>query len=313
MILLLALACALEPAPQPEPPEVVVIVLDSLRADLGGAPRPEWMTGGREYVNAYSAAPYTTASTATLLTGRYPLPGEMGTPDAGTARLQGPSWATTILTDQPVVAGLVGSHVAHWGSPGSSELVAESVQAIRAGTVGAALYDHMHGAHSPYDAVRVGGKLTVTGREYDRQLRAGALAPDMAAWTRLQYRSAAEHALDGAAIVVASARQAGAVVMLTADHGEALGEGDRWGHGRSLDDEQIRVPLYVWGPGVTPGTDPAAVPATCVGQTARLVLGEAVPDACDLRDGTIRGDVVSGMLLADGTWDERIISAQATP
>lgn len=309
LALLLLLACAPELVPAVAPPAVVVVVLDSLRAGFGGAPRPEWLTGGREYVNAYSAAPYTTASTACLLTGRLPLPGEMATPSAGTARLRGGSWATTILTDQPVVAGLIGGDVAHWGSPGSPELVAKSVQAIRAGTVGRALYDHMHGAHSPYDGVRVIGKLTTTGREYDRQLRAGALDADLAAWTRLQYRSAVEHALDGAALVVATARQAGAVVILTADHGEALGETGRWGHGE-LYDEQIRVPLVVWGPGVEPGTDSTPVPATCVGQTARLVLGET-GDLCDLRDGTIRGDVVAGMLRVDGTWDERVILAPA--
>lgn len=60
-------------------------------------------------------------------------------------------------------------------------------------------------------------------------------------------------------------------------------------------------------------SDPTPVPATCVGQTARLVLGEPLTDACDLRDGTIRGDVVAGMLLADGTWDERIIPAEVAP
>ena len=79
------------------------------------------------------------------------------------------------------------------------------------------------------------------------------------------------------------------------------------GDAADLHDPQIRVPLYVWGPGVTPGADPTPIPATCVGQTARLVLGEPLTDACDLRDGTIRGDVVAGMLLADGTWDERVI------
>lgn len=42
-----------------------------------------------------------------------------------------------------------------------------------------------------------------------------------------------------------------ALVLLTSDHGEALGEGGRQGHGLSFDEEQIRVPLAIRG--VEPG------------------------------------------------------------
>ena len=42
-----------------------------------------------------------------------------------------------------------------------------------------------------------------------------------------------------------------ALVVLTSDHGEALGEGGRWGHGHSFDDEQVLVPLAIRG--VEPG------------------------------------------------------------
>ena len=100
-----------------------------------------------------------------------------------------------------------------------------------------------------------------------------------------------------------AAREAGAVVIWTADHGEALGDGGRWWHGQSLDDEQVRVPLLVWGPGVVPGVDEQPVPATCVGQTAQLVTG-AAPDGCDLRTGDVRGVVEVGM-LAGGEWVTR--------
>lgn len=39
------------------------------------------------------------------------------------------------------------------------------------------------------------------------------------------------------------------LVLVTADHGEALGEGNRWLHGISLHEEQVRVPLIVARPG----------------------------------------------------------------
>ncbi len=43
------------------------------------------------------------------------------------------------------------------------------------------------------------------------------------------------------------------VVMITSDHGEALGNHDRAGHGDSLYREVGRVPLIIFGPGVLPG------------------------------------------------------------
>jgi len=45
------------------------------------------------------------------------------------------------------------------------------------------------------------------------------------------------------------------VLVFTSDHGEAFGEnGDVW-HGRDLWDTKLRVPLFVFGPGVVPGDD----------------------------------------------------------
>jgi arylsulfatase A-like enzyme len=40
----------------------------------------------------------------------------------------------------------------------------------------------------------------------------------------------------------------GAVIAVSADHGEALGERGRFGHGRTLDDDQVLVPLVLAGP-----------------------------------------------------------------
>lgn len=45
------------------------------------------------------------------------------------------------------------------------------------------------------------------------------------------------------------------LVLLTSDHGEALGRRGRFGHGYSLDGECVDIPLIVAGPGVVPGTD----------------------------------------------------------
>ncbi|MCG3174903.1 MAG: hypothetical protein GMKNLPBB_03204 [Myxococcota bacterium] len=43
------------------------------------------------------------------------------------------------------------------------------------------------------------------------------------------------------------------LIVFSADHGEAFGEHGYLWHGNQLYDDQIRVPLVVWGPGVKPG------------------------------------------------------------
>jgi arylsulfatase A-like enzyme len=56
--------------------------------------------------------------------------------------------------------------------------------------------------------------------------------------------------LDG----VTSARGAdGTIVVVTSDHGESLGEHDRFGHRNSLDEAATRIPLVIRGPGLPKG------------------------------------------------------------
>lgn len=52
-------------------------------------------------------------------------------------------------------------------------------------------------------------------------------------------------------------RQAGSVIVVTADHGEEFYEHGRWGHGKSLYDEVVNVPLVIAGAGVEAGTSSA--------------------------------------------------------
>lgn len=43
------------------------------------------------------------------------------------------------------------------------------------------------------------------------------------------------------------------IVVVTSDHGESLGEHDRFGHRNSLDEEVTRIPVIVRGPGLAAG------------------------------------------------------------
>jgi arylsulfatase A-like enzyme len=51
------------------------------------------------------------------------------------------------------------------------------------------------------------------------------------------------------------ARAAGALIIHTSDHGEALGEHGAFGHGKHLWGESIDIPLVFWWPGATPRAD----------------------------------------------------------
>jgi arylsulfatase A-like enzyme len=64
-----------------------------------------------------------------------------------------------------------------------------------------------------------------------------------------------------------------AVVVLTSDHGEALGEHGAWGHGLNLYQEALRVPLVISGPGVPSGEIEDPVQLLDLGPTVLALMG----------------------------------------
>jgi arylsulfatase A-like enzyme len=70
------------------------------------------------------------------------------------------------------------------------------------------------------------------------------------------------------------------LVVLTADHGELLGEGGRYGHPPVLDQPLLRVPLVFLGGSVEPGRSGARVGLVDLAPTLLRLAGVGVPDAC---------------------------------
>jgi arylsulfatase A-like enzyme len=64
-----------------------------------------------------------------------------------------------------------------------------------------------------------------------------------------------------------------AIWALSSDHGESLGERGVLFHGSSLFDEQIRVPLLLGGPGVSPGLVERPVGLAALGATLAVLAG----------------------------------------
>jgi hypothetical protein len=94
-------------------------------------------------------------------------------------------------------------------------------------------------------------------------------------------------------------RRPGAVIIVTADHGEEFGEhGGRY-HGTTVYEEQVRVPLVVAGPGVKPGSRVRTVVQTIdLVPTALSSLG--IPRPARVR-GRDLGPVIAGHEKAEDT------------
>jgi len=72
------------------------------------------------------------------------------------------------------------------------------------------------------------------------------------------------------------------IVVLTADHGEELGEHNHfWFHGNSVYDSVLRIPLIVRGPGVVPGRRGELIQNVDLLPTLLAFLGAGVPDGID--------------------------------
>ena len=89
-------------------------------------------------------------------------------------------------------------------------------------------------------------------------------------------------------VIEDSGRGENAIIVVTADHGEEFHEHGRWGHGKSLYDEVVRVPLVLVGPGVgaaRTNRSPAML-VDVLPTVAAIVGAEANPtwEGRDLRD-----------------------------
>lgn len=83
------------------------------------------------------------------------------------------------------------------------------------------------------------------------------LAPDETAFARSLYEAEIRYVDEALGKVLDTSLETGhganAVVALSADHGEELWDHGKWGHGHSLYDELLRVPLIIKAPNLVPG------------------------------------------------------------
>ena len=243
--------------------DLVLITVDALRADhvsaygYARATTPSLDALAREgtlFDAAYCPTPHTSYSITSMMTGKYLRPllalglGEDSETWAQDLRRYG--WRTAAFYPPAVFfidedrfprfeESRLGFEYAkvEFADPALRE---EQVRGYLDGAPSTAplfLWVHFFEPHEPY--VPHPGHVFTGGRSADEDAYDGEVA-------------AADDGI-GRIVRLVRARRPGAIVVVTADHGEEFGEhGGRY-HGTTVYEEQVRVPLVVVGPGVRAG------------------------------------------------------------
>jgi arylsulfatase A-like enzyme len=294
LLALLLPACA---RPRSAPPNVVLIVVDTLRVDrlsCYGNPRPTTphldalAAQGVRYSRAHSQAPWTTPSIAALLTSQYPsVLGIREEPDALADHWE---LLPEVLKENGYATGAVISHYfldSKWNFDqgfdsfdesnirGHAEMTSPGVTASALAFVRQHqrepffLFVHYFDPHYNYlDHPEF--PFTATTPPYDGPVHSGmvytdleALAPELGPRDR-DYLLAlydSEIAFTDRAIgdLLAGLEKLGltedTLIVFTADHGEEFLERNTIGHGGTLYEEQIHVPLLVRYPDYRPTSE----------------------------------------------------------
>jgi choline-sulfatase len=338
-------------SPSPAYDRVVLISLDTLRSDCVAAnPLKLWprdhelsveletpvldhlVAEGTFFANCVSAAPYTSASHATLLTGRWPL--RHGVFELFNRKLRSPTlfdhgkrggYRTVLKSDFPLI---LGPHLG-FTSGVDTYLVEDDdgfLEALRTPEPTLALA-HFGGIHLPYGFhnLRFGGqafvdKVAELEAELPAALRpvrapsAGATETDLL----LRYKRAVQHFyaegdydrifslyVEGVGHFLRTRFEPFFTRLLDAlggrsfllvvfgDHGEEYGE-DAYGHQSSLAEGVLRVPLLFYGADCRPAVHSDRVRTVDLTPTVLDFLGDATLGRRRLDGSSLRATVTDG-------------------
>jgi arylsulfatase A-like enzyme/HEAT repeat protein len=296
--------------PLPEGPrrpsaDVVIITVDALRADRVAAygygrpttPNIDALAArGVRFERAYAQAPHTSFSMTSLLTGKYyPTLTRMGPSDGQDTLplyLRRYAWKTAAFYPEAVFFVQADKLKAYQSAKFQFEYVKEETLDAHAQISQIAkffeeekpprafLWVHFFDPHEPYEKHP---------------------AHDFGGGDRDRYDSeiAYTDAAVGRLLAYLDKNRPGAIVILTADHGEEFDEhGGRY-HGSSLYDEQIRVPLIIAVPGVPPHVVRGPVELVDLAPTVLALLDIPVPVR-------MRGNDLGPWLASPAAPDDRL-------
>ena len=275
------------PDPSPRATNLILVTIDTLRADRVGAYgyRPartpafdSVAKAGVRFDRAYATAPITLTSHASLLTGRYP-PGHGARHNGIAMSDKAPTLATTLDAAGFATAAFVSAFPLDKrfglqrgfdeyddvtersadGRPLNERPGIETARRARAWLDAHRsqrffLWLHVFDPHAPYGDPATSGTRSLSAR-YDDDVAAADLA------TAFLLEELGD-------------RAASTLTVITSDHGEAFGEHGEIGHSVFVYDTTLRVPLAMRGPGVPEGrTLSSPVSLADVAPTALALLG----------------------------------------
>jgi hypothetical protein len=311
-------------------PNLVLVVFDSGRRDhmslygYGRATSPSLAAAaeeGRIYETAYAGSSWTVPSVSELLWWRLEpsLPG----PEGLAARLRARGYVTACFSDNPhldtdsrlltefdavhrsvgpwraLIRGTTAGAFVERLSPGTDRALVDRALAWAGRRKGPFfLYVHLMDCHAPYRWPAIDGRRR-SGRRIEFPYRGLQMTRDEEDDVVARYDGGILSSDTAAGRVLAGARGWGRpfVGIVTADHGESLGEEGRWFHGGSLAPELLSVPLVVVGDSVKRGRPLSPVGYSSVGKTLLAAAGipcEECPGV-DLRDSDGDGVAEGGL------------------
>lgn len=311
MSLLLLLGCAAGPVPSP--PDLILLSVETVRADqlaLYGAPVDTMphlgglAAEGRWFRQAWSPAPWTLPSMTSLLTGLPPA--AHGVVDGGRALPQAAQTLAEQLADAGYETAFFGVNTLFtagrgldqgfatwqaWGSRNGREVIDEVERFLAARDPGRPLFlvVHLFEPHCPYEPPRPLQErwwpppdptdVELTPEQFAQLggcfslLDPGEVPVLDLDRYRAAYRAELTQADELLARLLPSVQARPAVVAVVGDHGEGFWEHGDFGHGRTLYQESLAVPLVLSAPGLSPGPVETPVSTQELADTFRRAAG----------------------------------------
>ncbi len=281
---------------------VVLVVIDTLRADAVAPELAAFADQSAVFTQAAALSSWTRPAVTTLMTGLSPDAHRNGylfsrlSQEAVTApeRYREAGWEAWGAFGNVMLRGSIAQGLDPWTEVAAGPLepsrTEELVQGVLAGLGDRELvYVHTIGPHEPYTPSAASAEKTgalLEGDLFDRQARDELEDKDPLTAHELDQlaRLYAAEVLDEAAALgplLTDPRLAESLVIVTSDHGQALGDHGLLTHGSGPFAAQIHVPLMIRGPGVVPGLRGELVSHLDVHST--LLAAAGIGEGRDLR------------------------------
>ena len=319
---ILGLAAAWPSPPRPTAraglgPDLLLVVMDSVRRDRVGAyghGRPtsphfdSQAAEGTLFQDAQAGGPWTVPSVRVLLR-------RDGHSSPGLAeRLAARGYVTACFTDNPhlvrgseilrgfdhvdrsvgswrtLIGGTLLNQLAERLDSGSDDkLVRRALDWVATQQGPFFLYVHLMDSHTPYRFPEIDGRRR-PGRRIEFPVSFMRLTPDEADGIQARYDGGIRSADAALGRLFGGLRQRSQLLaVVTADHGENLGEAGRWFHGSEPTPERMAVPLLVTGDGVQHTRVLARVEFEAIPAALLAAAGDG-PVAGTILDPTAIGD-----------------------